>query len=628
MQQTEATAVPRSRRRPTPYRPGLDGMRAFAVSAVVAYHLAPGVFPGGFLGVDVFFVISGYLITGLLAEEWRAKGTLDLPHFWLRRVRRLYPAVVVLLAVLVVVSALLDRGALAGSRLTIPLALVYQTNWWFIFHHVSYFARFGPPPLLLHLWSLAIEEQYYLVWPPILLLLLRRGPAGRRRSRAATLALVGSLGSAAAMAALYHGGASVNRIYFGTDTHAEGLLLGSALGLLAPPGSLTTRIETRSRVLLDRAAAVALAGLVVMVFAVGQASGFTWTGGLMLAVVLAAVATLVAAHPASTTGRWLSVPPLRWLGTRSYSVYLWHWPVIVLTGSQGAVPLTGVTALVVRLGATAGLAEASYRWVERPWRTGAAQRAIRARMERAPHLRRGVVTTCVGAAAGLTLLVALVPAPAAPAFTHRTRSLAASRPVTSVPEQAAAAHPVDLPLRMEELRRRLLPSSLPPWSPPRRGILAIGDSVLLAAEPALESVFGKQITVDAAVGRQVYTGLARLAQYKSAGRLSTIQALVVDLGSNGVFTPADMTELEQLAAGVPRVVLVNVRVPDPWGPESNQTIASVAHRPGFAVVDWWKASENRALLYPDGVHPDPQGAAVYAHLVDTALHLPARQATG
>lgn len=628
MQQTEATAAPRSRRRPTPYRPGLDGMRAFAVAAVVAYHLAPGVFPGGFLGVDVFFVISGYLITGLLAEEWRAKGTLDLPHFWLRRVRRLYPAVVVLLAVLVVVSALLDRGALAGSRLTIPLALVYQTNWWFIFHHVSYFARFGPPPLLLHLWSLAIEEQYYLVWPPILLLLLRRGPAGRRRSRAATLALVGSLVSAALMAALYHGGASVNRIYFGTDTHAEGLLLGSALGLLAPPGSLTARIETRSRVLLDRAAAVALAGLVVMVFAVGQASGFTWTGGLMLAVVLAAVATLVAAHPASTTGRWLSVPPLRWLGTRSYSVYLWHWPVIVLTGSQGAVPLTGVTALVVRLGATAGLAEASYRWVERPWRTGAAQRAIRARMERAPHLRRGVVTTCVGAAAGLALLVALVPAPAAPAFTHRTRSLAASRPVTSVPEQAAAAHPVDLPLRMEELRRRLLPSSLPPWSPPRRGILAIGDSVLLAAEPALESVFGKQITVDAAVGRQVYTGLARLAQYKAAGRLSTIQALVVDLGSNGVFTPADMTELEQLAAGVPQVVLVNVRVPDPWGPESNQTIASVAHRPGFAVVDWWKASENRALLYPDGVHPDPQGAAVYTHLIDTALHLPARQATG
>jgi len=593
------------------------------VAAVVAYHLAPGVFPGGFLGVDVFFVISGYLITGLLVEEWRSSGRrgFDLPAFWMRRVRRLYPAVVVLLIVVVVVCAIFDRAALAGSRVAIPMALVYQTNWWFIFHHVSYFDRFGPPPILLNLWSLAIEEQYYLIWPPILLLLLRWR---RRRERVVVFALLAALASAVLMAVAYHSGASLNRIYYGTDTHSEGLLFGSALGLVAPPANLTTRVGRRGRRVMDASAGISLVGLAVMVVALGYTDAFTWEGGLAGAVVLAAVLTLVAAHPASRTGRWLSVRPLRWLGTRSYSVYLWHWPVIVLTGAQGALPLPEPTALVVRLGATACLAEASYRWVERPWRTGAAQRAIRARLADSARRRRQLIALSGGSLAALVAVVALVPGPAP--FSRRTRSVAASEPVSAGPAPAAVGSDpgalAGLPARIVRFRTHVLPSSLLPPSPPRHGILAIGDSVLLAAEPALQATFGHRITVDAAVGRQVYTGLARLAQYQAAGRLATVQALVVDLGSNGVFTPADMTDLEQLAAGVPRVVLVNVRVPDPWGPESNQTIDSVAHRPGFAVVNWWKASEDKALLYPDGVHPDPTGAEVYAKLLQAALHLP------
>lgn len=618
MQQTSPTAPGRDRRGRR-YRPGLDGVRALAVAAVVAYHLAPGSLPGGFLGVDVFFVISGYLITGLLVEEWRASGGrgIDLRAFWVRRVRRLYPAVVALLAFLVVLSAIFDRAALAGSRVAIPMALVYQTNWWFIYHHVSYFARFGPPPLLLHLWSLAIEEQYYLLWPPILLALLRWR---RRRERVVVFALIGAVASAALMAVAYHSGASLDRVYYGTDTHSEGLLLGSALGLFAPPANLSTRVGDRGRRVMDRAAVVCLAGLGVMMATSGYTDAFTWEGGLALAVVLAAVLTVVAAHPASRTGRWLSVRPLRWLGTRSYSVYLWHWPVIVLTGAQGAFPLPEPAALVVRLGATAVLAEASYRWVERPWRTGAAQRAIRARLARSVRARRQLIAASGGSLAALVLVAALVPGPAP--FSRRTRSLAASEPVTAGSAAVASRsdpYPPGAAARIARLRARLLPSSLLAPPPARHGILAIGDSVLLAAEPALQATFGARITVDAAVGRQVYTGLDRLAEYRAAGRLDTVEALVVDLGSNGVFTRSDLAELETLAAGVPRVVLVNVRVPDPWGRLSNQTIDSVAHRPGYRVVDWWRASEDKALLYPDGVHPDPAGAAVYARMLQAAL---------
>ncbi|HLH46071.1 MAG TPA: acyltransferase, partial [Acidimicrobiales bacterium] len=225
------------------YWPGLDGVRAIAIVAVVVYHLSPGALPGGFLGVDLFFVVSGYLITTLLTDEWRRQGTIELLRFWGRRVRRLYPAIAALVAVLVPVTALLDPRALAESRLTIVAALVYLTNWWFIFHHVSYFERFGPPPLLVHLWSLAIEEQYYLIWPPLLVLLLRR----RRPARIALLALAGAAASALLMGLLYHGAGSLDRVYYGSDTHAEGLLFGSALALVAPPTGFPASVDARAR---------------------------------------------------------------------------------------------------------------------------------------------------------------------------------------------------------------------------------------------------------------------------------------------------------------------------------------------------------------------------------------------
>ena len=613
IEQRGAVGVTRRRRAPI-YRPGLDGLRAFAVAAVVAYHLAPGVVPGGFLGVDVFFVISGYLITGLLVEEWRSKGTIGLPQFWMRRIRRLYPAIVVLLAAVVLVTAVADRAALATSRLTIPLALVYQTNWWFIFHHVPYFERFGPPPVFLHLWSLAIEEQYYLVWPPLLLLMLH---LWRRRGRIALVALGGAAVSAILMAALYHGGASVNRVYFGTDTHSEGLLLGSALGLFAPPASLATRVAERSRRTLDRAAAVSLVGLFVLVLVLGQGSAVTWDGGLMLAVVLSGVAVLVAAHPACRTGQVLAVRPLRWLGTRSYSVYLWHWPVIVLTGAQGAFPLYGLSQLVIRLGATAGLAEASYRWVERPWRTGAAQRVIREQLQVSRRMRRSILSASASAFAGLAILVAFVPAPAGPRFQRVTETAAAAQRVVGPGRAPAFSQPAAL--HDQELRARVTPLDVPPAAEPRQGVLAIGDSVMLAAQQDLVAALGPGTVVDAAVGRQVYQGLDRLAAYKQAGRLDTVEAVVIDLGTNGPFTPQDMTELEALTAGVPKVVLVNVRVPLPWQAETDATIRSVARRPGFRIVNWWAASRNRALLWPDGVHPNPAGQAVYAQLVKAAL---------
>jgi peptidoglycan/LPS O-acetylase OafA/YrhL len=602
------------------YSPGLDGLRALAVLGVVAYHLAPGGLPGGFLGVDVFFVISGYLITSLIVRERNREGRTKLSSFWMRRIRRLYPAIVVLVIVLVPVTSLWDTPALVSSRPTFLMGLFYMTNWWFIFHHVPYFQTFGPPPLLLHLWSLAIEEQYYLIWPPLLVLLLR----WQRPNRVAGLALVGAIGSAVLMILLYHGAGSVNRVYYGSDTHAAGLLLGSALGLLVPPYRLPRHIGTRTRKILDRSGTAALVGLLLLAFLAGQGDAFTWRGGLLLAVLLTGIVVVVGAHPATRLSKGLAISPLRWLGTRSYSVYLWQWPVVVLTLRSGALPMSGTQAVVVRIAAIVVISEASYRFVERPFRTGRAQAALRRLLEHSAELRWSAAAVGAVFAAAVVSLVTVAQAPALPETSIGTATAAALAPIENLgpTPPGTTADPSALIPALDPTNPTYPtnPTTTLPAVPANRvSVLAIGDSVMLAASADLNSVFQSSIIVDADVGRQPADGLVRLAAYRSAGRLRGLRALVIGLGSNGPFTAADLSQVGQLAAGVPLVVLVNVRVSDSWGAVSNQTIDSVTGAPGFKIVNWYAASARPGLMWPDGVHPDPAGQQVYATLIAQAV---------
>jgi peptidoglycan/LPS O-acetylase OafA/YrhL len=629
------------------HRPGLDGMRAVAVAAVVAYHLAPdGLVRGGFFGVDVFFVISGYLITSLLAAERADKGRIGLVPFWRRRIRRLYPAVLTMIAVVIAVGALADPGAVAAARVTVPAALIYLTNWWFVYHRVPYFQAIGPPPLFIHLWSLAIEEQYYLLWPPVLAVLLARG---RRPTRIAAWTLVAAVASTVLMAVLYHAGGSVDRIYYGSDTHAQGLLVGSALGLVVPPGRLRRDVTTGARRLIDGAGLTALAGLAVMMVVCSQSTAFTWRGGMLLVAALSGVAVVVAAHPASRLGLLLGTRPLRWLGTRSYSVYLWHWPVIDLTRPGAGLDPGGPARLVVRLALIAAASELSYRLVERPWRTGTAQARIRGWRSQAGRTRTvsfaatGLVTATVvgllltvdgppppsslriGRTAAAAEPIVPVPATTTPPVTaggtgrpvRRHRVLLGSGPVPLTTPTTAAAPPPDTTSTVAPAADGVPALDAAPPGPP---VLAIGDSVMLAASADLDLAFGPDIRVDAAVGRQVATGLSRLAAYRAAGRLDGLRALVVGLGTNGPFEPSQLAQLLTLARGVPEVVLINVRVPQPWQGESDATIdgAGVGH-PQVRVVDWYDASAAASLLYPDAIHPDPAGQAVYSNLVVGAV---------
>ena len=446
---------------------------------------------------------------------------------------------------------------------------------------------------------------------------------------------------------LYHGAGSLNRVYYGSDTHAEGLLLGSALGLLAPPYRLPRHLGIRTRNRLDRLGAAALVGLLLLAFLAGQGDAFIWKGGLLLAVLLAGAVVVVGAHPATRLSKVLAVSPLRWLGTRSYSVYLWQWPLIVLTIRGGVLPVSGTEGLLVRIGAIAVLSEASYRFVEQPFRTGRAQAALRRVLARSAPVRWSAAAVGTMFAGAVVSLVAVARAPVLLEASIGTATAAALAPIENLPRTpraAAGEHPATIATTTDPATTThpsiathpivtihpltTTPATTLPGGPADGGsVLAIGDSVMLAASADLNSVFGPAIDVDAGVGRHSAAGLARLAVYRAAGRLRGVRALIIGLGSNGPFDPANLSQLRQLAAGVPLVVLVNVRVPDSWEAVSNQTIDSAAALPGFKVADWYTASARPRLLWPDQLHPDPAGQQVYAALIAQAVTTPPSQAS-
>ncbi|MFD1954884.1 acyltransferase family protein [Paenibacillus thailandensis] len=382
------------------YIPGLDGLRALAVLAVIAYHLGLKGLPGGLLGVSVFFTLSGYLITDLMLGERSRTGTIDMKRFWIRRARRLLPAMLLMLAALSGFLLVTDPSRLASLQGEIAASLLYITNWRQIFHEVSYFESFGPPSPIGHLWSLAVEEQFYLLWPLLVLLLLRFKP---RRGTMAGFALVLAAASAAAMAYLYDPDSDPSRVYYGTDTRAFGMLLGAALAFVWPSRKLAgrTAVGRGTRLALDGVGAAALAALAVMMATVGEYDPFLYQGGMVLLSVATAAVVAVIVHPAGKVGALLGWKPLRWLGVRSYGIYLWHYPVIVLSTPAVDTGDAHPVRSLLQLLATLALSALSWRFIEEPIRQG----GIGKMRQRLAKPGRRTVRLAFASAAGLTAMV-------------------------------------------------------------------------------------------------------------------------------------------------------------------------------------------------------------------------------
>jgi peptidoglycan/LPS O-acetylase OafA/YrhL len=619
------------RTRSTPHWRGLDGMRALAVIAVVFYHFSPNTLPGGFLGVDVFFGISGYLITRLITEEFLRRGRIDAPAFYRRRARRLLPALAFLLAA-VSTAALIWRDQLATVRAGVLSTAVFGGNWWLVFDHQSYFVSTGRPSMLQHLWSLGVEEQFYLVWPLITAATLaagrRRGMDPRRMvSRLCAVAVGGAVASTALtwlLADLDHVpyGNDGSSLYYGTETHCMGLLLGAALGAWSAQAARSAqpfnvadhRWPILPPVWLERAievsGAVALVLLAVLTDQLTRTSHTLYRGDFLLVGFLVVVVIAVATRAESLVGRLLEIRPLRWIGVRSYSIYLWHWPITVITrpGIDTTMPI--VLDQLLRIVLTVGLAEASYRYVEAPVRRLGFRPAVSAAAERVREQWRRIPPP-VGVAGPIALAVlslvgalVVVIGPAAPTPTAAAGANAGGRHLSLAVGSAtqsgggtgdAVPHPTHLPK-----------------------LSGFGDSVMLGARAALAQKFGGSI--DAQIGRQPDPILADALARARRGTLAPL--VVLHVGNNGLIDPSVLSQTLRAMSKV-RLVLVltdHLTSADYWRDPNNKTIKRVV--PKFAnarVVDWNAlASTHRDWLDQDDLHLIGAGEAAYARIIANA----------
>jgi peptidoglycan/LPS O-acetylase OafA/YrhL len=604
--------------------PGLDGLRGIAVLAVIIYHADVSLLVGGFLGVDVFFVLSGFLITSLLIDELTRTNTVDRARFYIRRIRRLMPALFLVLFFSVLVSGLFVLDAAYHVRRDLPWAITFVLNWSYLFFEQSYFVNISRPPLLQHLWSLSVEEQFYVIWP-IMLIGLYKVKIGNLTPRVKifTASTVLAITSTAWMIHLsVSNGFPIpndpSRVYFGTDTHAMGLLVGCAAAALWRSDRLNERLTPDRAAAMNGVGILSIAGLAYFFIFVSELNEFLYRGGFLVLSILTATLVIVAAHPGLKFGSRLGNPVLKWFGDRSYGIYLWHWPIFVLMRSGIDIQLPDPIAFVVKIAIVLVISDLSYRFVEMPIRQGAI--GSRLSVWRAAGVPRPQARTLMTTAVTVLVLSASlvgmyrVPVPDAGNLTGIGGITAIDEDPVAVVELAEA--PVDDPL-INAQQAATVQTEIQAKIPP----VVFGDSVVLGARESLKSVMG-EISIDAAVSRQPEEIAERIRTRREERRLGP--DVVIHMGTNGIVQEEDLKPILEELRDRNRVVVVNVRVPRVWMKPTNEMISSlVGQYPNVRLADWNAVSKGqKGYFAPDGVHLTKTGAEVFGNLVNDTLRSP------
>ncbi|QWH10805.1 acetyltransferase [Bacillus mycoides] len=588
------------------YMVGLDSLRGLAILGVILYHINFNWMPGGFLGVTVFFVLSGYLITDILAIEWKNNKRIDLKKFWLSRARRLLPGMLIMLIVTLAWITIFHSSLLVKMRGDSLAALLYFSNWWYIYHKLSYFDSFSQLSPLNHFWSLAVEEQFYVVWPFVISLGFYYI---KKQSRMILFICLGAIASALAMAILYEPGSDPSRIYYGTDTRAFSLLIGAALALIWPSSRLANKIIPQARLILDVIGGLALVIILIMFWKTNQYEPFLYRGGMVLLSLATALLVANLAHPASRIAQFLRFRPLRWMGVRSYGIYLWHYPIITLTTPKVNAGEFSSTRAILQFLLIIIVAQISWKFIENPIRKGALKNI------RIKNLKIRNLTL-----SGKLALICAVCISSIATFGLATASKEKENPqkekVEAVQEEQAK-HPVavwekpaDEPPQNKEEQKEENPAQ--PKDP--LTVTAVGDSIMIDIAPYLKSAF-PNIRIDAKIGRQMSQAISAVEQLKNEGNLGS--HVIIGLGTNGAFTKEQLASLIEVIGNERKIILINTRVPRPWESLVNEKLKeAAASYKNVVLVDWYSASAgNKAYFEPDGVHLTKTGAEAYAALV-------------
>ncbi len=563
------------------YIPAIDGLRAIAVIAVLLYHLGFSWIPGGFLGVDLFFVISGYVITRLLLDSIQRSGGLDLRGFYAGRIRRLFPPLLFMLVITAIFVGVWAPDSMRRFLTDAPFALTGLMNWWLVFKEQDYFESFGRPPLLQHTWSLGVEAQYYLVWPLILLFVLK--VFGKKVIPTAALTIATFSGIALFLASVradISATQDISHVYFGTDTHSIGLFLGSALAVSWIPQNLRINIEKRAQDFIDFIGVFGLIGILASFLFIQEADPTAYRIAFPLVGIFGSAIIMSVVHPASRFAPLLQHPFLVWIGERSYAIYLWHWIVFQVT--RPAQDLTGSTwaLYLFRILVVFALADISQRWIEVPVRNGAISNWLRGMKYRTKEVQRRQKAT-----AGLTVLalIATITVVSNNAITIADRNNAVVKQMFK-DDQVATISKID-------------------------GLWVVGDSVILGIRNELESKEHIGL-INARVGRQAGELLEVIKKDKA--KMQGMKT-VINLGNNNKLADTEVAEIFFELKDQPLVVVVNTAVPRTWRDENNQLIQREAmNYANIKIVDWALKSENHPEYFaPDGVHLIPAGISAY-----------------
>jgi len=575
------------------YIHSVDGLRAVAVIAVLLYHLGIDWIPGGFLGVDLFFVISGYVITGLILDSIARSGTLDLRAFYLSRIRRLVPALVAMLVFTTLFIGVYAPDTVRRFIADIPYVLSGSMNWALVSRQQDYFEAIGRPPLLQHTWSLAVEAQFYLMWPLVLLFILRYFGKKNIPFAALAIAIASGITLFAYSIRIDTQESAISHVYFGTDTHSIGLFLGSALAVSWQPQNLTREITKRAQDFVDLIGVVGLLGLLSTFLFINENDPTLYRIAFPLSALFGCATLISVVHPASRFAPILSTRPLIWIGERSYGIYLWHWIVFQLT--RPSIDLVGDdwALYALRILIVFALADISLRYIEIPVRRGYFELWFRGMKYRTKAVRLRQQLSTLAAVAVTIASTSLISINAM----ERADDIAAQ-------EQNAAESSTDEP-------DQVITSSETP------GLWVTGDSVILGIRNVLAQ-YERIELINARVGRQIneLIEVARTDQ-QFVGQ----SPVVLNLGNNNRLVEADVISLMEIVKNQPKIIVVNTAVPRSWKEANNQLIADVVNRyPNTTIVDWSTISANHPEFFAtDGVHLNPPGVNAYVSAIREVL---------
>jgi len=578
-------------RKSTRHISSIDGLRAIAVTAVVLYHLGISWIPGGFLGVDLFFVISGYVITRLILDSINQSSALDLRAFYAARIRRIYPGFLFMVISTIIFIGVWAPEAIKRFLSDLPYALSGTINWALVARNQDYFETIGRPPLLQHTWSLAVELQFYLIWPIILLTVLKYFGKKNVARIALIIAIIsGTILFLVSLQLDQANSAKVSHIYFGTDTHSLGLFLGSALAVSWIPQNLSANITKRAQDVIDGIGVVGLLGLISTFLFIDESNASLYQIAFPLAAIFGCLVIISLVHPASRFAPIISTPPFRWIGQRSYGIYIWHWVIFQVT--RPSVDLSGETwaLYLARVLLVLALADISLRWVEIPFRQGQVQTWFRGMKYRSSKER---------VRQQLSVLVSII------AVLAVTTSIS----VSAINKSNQISQVINEELTDQEESPVDLGSTT--------GLWVTGDSVILGIRSKLENKEHISL-VNARVGRQAPELLAVMRVDQSSVPSSPV---IFNLGNNNALSEQTVVEIFEVIKNQPQIIVVNTAVPRPWRDSNNAIISKVASNyANVKLVDWDRISKDRPELFaPDGVHLSPMGSDVYVDLVLSVL---------